>query len=152
MSASDDDESPHAVWPPEVDFPTILDDNSLLSVSIVHFCSDSRFGCTLWDIGSSALIKLGEAPFASRPGYRFTPTLVSLRTINRLWASTFERLTCHHCGCCAYLGIFRRFYVNKCHARFCVQCCKVNGRIGIRHLLCRLCWQRQDSDYEESSD
>jgi hypothetical protein len=152
MSASVDDETPEEPWPPVVDFPTILDDNNLLSVSIVHFCRDDRFGCTLWDIGSSALIKLGEAPFASRPGYRFTPALASLRTINRLWASTFERLTCHRCGACAYLGLFRRFYVEKCHAHFCLQCCRVQGRVTTRHILCRPCWTRQDEDYEESSD
>jgi len=152
MSASDDDETPEAVWPPVVDFPNILDDNSVLSVAIIHFCRDDRFGSTLWDIGSSALIKLGEAPFASRPGWRFTPTLASLRAINKLWFSSFERLTCHHCGACAYLGLFRRFFVNKRHAHFCRQCCKVQGRVTTRHILCRPCWARQDDDYEESSD
>jgi hypothetical protein len=152
MSASNDDETPQAVWPPVVDFPNILDDNSVLSVAIIHFCRDDRFGSTLWDIGTSALIKLGEAPFASRPGWRFTPTLASLRAINKLWFSSFERLTCHHCGACAYLGLFKRFFVNHWHARFCHQCCKVRELVTTRHILCGPCWDRQQATYSESSD
>ena len=143
MATPDDDEAPQEVWPPAVDFPNILDDNSVLSVAIVHFCRDERFGDNLWDIGSSALVKLGEARL---PGWRYTPDLASLRAINRLWFSSFARLTCHHCGAAAYLGLFRRFFVNKCHAHFCPQCKNVQGRVTTQHILCRPCWDRHGGD------